>query len=86
MAFGLFKRRVTVPVAHALGPTTQLATAANISAAEVNPAKAILELLELGGMIRQIERAARSVAGGADNVPIRVRKRHWGGFRAAYKL
>jgi methyl-accepting chemotaxis protein len=60
---------------------------------EADSAKEILELLELelGGMIRQLERAAQSDAGGAETTAttlaaIRVQGRHWGGFRTAYKL
>src|SRR5262245_31727358 len=69
MAFGLFKKRVPEPAAPASAPTPSPdAAAADIRAGETDSAKAILDLLELelGGMIRQLERAARSVAGGAD--------------------
>src|ERR1700692_4699640 len=54
MAFGLFRRRLPEPAAPA--------APASDSASE------ILELLELelGAMIRQLERAAASVAGGAE--------------------
>jgi methyl-accepting chemotaxis protein len=66
MAFGLFRKRVPEPVAPAV---EQKAVAAEAPiAAEQDSAKDILELLELelGGMIRQLERAAQSVAGGAE--------------------
>jgi methyl-accepting chemotaxis protein len=68
MAFGLFKKRVPEPAAPALAPAAEQTTAIDIPPAEVDSSKEILELLELelGGMIRQVERAARSVAGGAD--------------------
>jgi methyl-accepting chemotaxis protein len=69
MAFGLFKKRVPEPAAPASAPTPPPnAAAADIRAPETDSAKAILDLLELelGGMIRQLERAARSVAGGAE--------------------
>jgi methyl-accepting chemotaxis protein len=68
MAFGLFKRRVPEPAAPALAPAAEQTTAVDIPPAEFDSSKEILELLELelGGMIRQVERAARSVAGGAD--------------------
>ena len=67
MAFGLFRKRVPAPVAPAVEPTVP-AIAAPDSAPEADSAKEILELLELelGAMIRQLERAAQSVAGGAD--------------------
>ncbi|XIA66298.1 methyl-accepting chemotaxis protein [Bradyrhizobium sp. TZ2] len=67
MAFGLFKKQVpptVAPAAEAKVPqaATETATAGGDSARE------ILELLELelGAMIRQLERAANSVAGGAE--------------------
>lgn len=69
MAFGLFRKRVPETVA----PAVELKVAAAVattdtSRAESDSAKEILELLELelGGMIRQLERAAHSVAGGAE--------------------
>src|SRR5262249_10611383 len=66
MAFGLFKK----PVPEAATPVPQ----AKIPPNDVAPvpaadsAREILELLdlELNGLIRQLERAARSVAGGAE--------------------
>src|SRR5215471_16740863 len=66
MAFGLFRKRVPEPETLAVEQKA-LAAEAPI-AAEQDSAKEILELLELelGGMIRQLERAAQSVAGGAE--------------------
>ena len=69
MAFGLFRKRPPEPAAPALvaqAVTTAATTAASES--DADPAREILELLELelGAMIRQLERAASSVAGGAE--------------------
>jgi methyl-accepting chemotaxis protein len=69
MAFGLFKKQVpeaTPPAAEA--KVSKAPTAAEAVSTEGDSAKAILELLELelGTMIRQLERAANSVAGGAE--------------------
>jgi methyl-accepting chemotaxis protein len=69
MAFGLFKKQVpgtTTPAAEARVPQAPAVT--ETVTAEGDSAKAILELLELelGAMIRQLERAANSVAGGAE--------------------
>ena len=71
MAFGLFRKRVPEPAAPA--PETRhspKSTPADEFAgpAESDSAADILELLELelGGMIRQLERAAEAVAGGAE--------------------
>src|SRR5882672_1898574 len=69
MAFGLFKKRVPEPALPAAQPKAQtVANATETVSAEGDSAKAILELLELelGAMIRQLERAANSVAGGAE--------------------
>jgi len=76
MAFGLFGKRVPKAAAPAVEPqespqgsaTVQAAPAVEATNTEGDSAKAILELLELelGGMIRQLERAANSVAGGAE--------------------
>lgn len=65
MAFGLFRKQVPELTTPAEEP--RAATAADASIAETDSAKDILELLELelGGMIRRLERAAQSVAGGA---------------------
>src|SRR6202522_60000 len=64
MAFGLFRRRLPKPAAPAIEP----AAAVPPSAPARDSAGEILELLELelGAMIRQLERAAGSVAGGAE--------------------
>jgi methyl-accepting chemotaxis protein len=69
MAFGLFKKRIpepAAPVAEAKAP--QAVAAAEAVSSGGDSAKEILELLELelGAMIRQLERAANSVAGGAE--------------------
>jgi methyl-accepting chemotaxis protein len=68
MAFGLFKKRP--PESPAAEPlAAKPASIAEVPAAsDADSAKQILELLEfeLGGMIRQLERAAGSVAGGAE--------------------
>jgi methyl-accepting chemotaxis protein len=69
MAFGLFKKQVPEPAAPAAEAKVPQALApAEAASAEGDSAKAILELLELelGAMIRQLERAANSVAGGAE--------------------
>src|ERR1035438_9244180 len=71
MAFGLFGKRVPEPAARAVEPQPAQAAAAidaPAAAAEVDSAKEILELLELelGAMIRQLERSANAVAGGAE--------------------
>src|SRR5712672_3925034 len=69
MAFGLFRKRQpnpAVPIAEPMAATpTIVADAAGAS--DSDSAKEILELLELelGAMIRQLERAANSVAGDA---------------------
>jgi methyl-accepting chemotaxis protein len=70
MAFGLFRKRLPDSAAPVAAP--QAAQPAVNSepapAAEGDSAREILELLELelGAMIRQLERAANSVAGGAE--------------------
>ncbi len=69
MAFGLFGKRVPKAAAPAAEPRVPVtAPLAETAAAESDSAREILELLELelGGMIRQLERAAHSVAGGAE--------------------
>ena len=70
MAFGLFRKHPPAPPAPAAEPqAAKPAAATDVSgASEADSAKQILELLELelGGMIRQLERAASSVAGGAE--------------------
>ena len=69
MAFGLFKKRVPEPAApKTLLETQPVANAPEAASADGDSASAILELLELelGAMIRQLERAANAVAGGAE--------------------
>jgi methyl-accepting chemotaxis protein len=69
MAFGLFRKRVPEATAAAVEPRVPtMAVATDAASSEADSAKEILELLELelGGMIRQLERAANSVAGGAE--------------------
>jgi methyl-accepting chemotaxis protein len=72
MAFGLLRKRVPRPIAPAVEPKLAVpaatSEAAAAAAADADSAGQILELLEfeLGGMIRQLERAANSVAGGAE--------------------
>src|SRR5579871_2023895 len=69
MAFSLFKKRLLEPVALAVeAKAPESAATEAVPAAEADSAKDILELLELelGGMIRQLERAANSVASGAE--------------------
>ena len=70
MAFGLFRKPKPEAAAHAVAApgAPQAIAVADAAPAETDSAKDILELLdlELGGMIRQLERAAQLVAGGAD--------------------
>ena len=70
MAFGLFRKRLPEPAAPAieLKPVTPVVGTGASSASDGDSAREILELLELelGAMIRQLERAANSVAGGAE--------------------
>ncbi|MHC1950007.1 methyl-accepting chemotaxis protein [Bradyrhizobium sp. UFLA06-06] len=76
MAFGLFRKQVPEPAAPAVAPQVPTAAAAPSVSTETDSAKdsakdsskEILELLELelGAMIRQLERAASSVADGAE--------------------
>ncbi|GKQ51898.1 methyl-accepting chemotaxis protein [Bradyrhizobium sp. Ce-3] len=72
MAFGLFRKQVPEPAAPATAPQVPDAAAAPVVSTETDSAKdsakEILELLELelGAMIRQLERAAGSVADGAE--------------------
>ncbi|KJC58113.1 chemotaxis protein [Bradyrhizobium sp. LTSPM299] len=70
MAFGLFRRRGPEPVAPAAESRVPAVavTPATPASTENDSAKEILELLELelGGMIRQLERAASSVSDGAE--------------------
>src|ERR1700691_255601 len=70
MAFGLFRRRLPEPAAPAIEPAAAVPPSATEASAAPGSDSAgeILELLELelGAMIRQLERAANSVAGGAE--------------------
>lgn len=71
MAFGLFKKRVPESAISASASGAAAAAPAMAAASgngDGDSARAILELLEieLGAMIRQLERAANSVAGGAE--------------------
>src|SRR5260370_4681786 len=70
MAFGLFRKRLPDPAAPVLEPqaATPAIAADAQGVADSDSAREILELLEfeLGAMIRQLERAANSVAGGAE--------------------
>ncbi|MGY8668888.1 methyl-accepting chemotaxis protein [Bradyrhizobium sp. UFLA05-109] len=68
MAFGLLRKRRPEQAAHAALPQAAQAVAEPVAAPEGDSAREILELLELelGAMIRQLERAAQSVAGGAE--------------------
>ncbi len=70
MAFGLFRKRLPDSAAPATAPQAAppAVNAEPAPAAESDSAREILELLELelGAMIRQLERAANSVAGGAE--------------------
>ena len=67
MAFGLFRKRPPEPAAPAAEPAAGKPAEVPV-AVESDSAREILELLELelGAMIRQLERAAHSVAGGAE--------------------
>src|SRR5450631_3261743 len=70
MAFGLFRKRLPEPAAPTATPVAATPTiAADVAVSDSDSAKEILELLELelGAMIRQLERAATSVAGGAQS-------------------
>jgi methyl-accepting chemotaxis protein len=70
MAFGLFRKRLPEPAAPVVEPqaVTPLAATEASAPSDSDSAREILELLELelGAMIRQLERAANSVAGGAE--------------------
>src|SRR2546423_14981008 len=67
MALGLFRKRPQEAAAPIVEPATE--PVASAASSENDSAKEILELLELelGAMIRQLERAANSVAGGAQS-------------------
>ena len=70
MAFGLFRKRAVTSIEAVVIPkTTPAPIIAELPAApDADSAQEILELLELelGAMIRQLDRAANSVAGGAE--------------------
>src|SRR5438270_13485996 len=70
MALGFLRKRPLEPAAPAVEPMPAAPAPAppGSAASDSDSAKAILELLELelGAMIRQLERAANSVAGGAE--------------------
>jgi methyl-accepting chemotaxis protein len=70
MAFALFRKRPPEPAAPASVPATPPAPAiAEAQGSDGDSAREILELLELelGSLIRQLERSAHSVAGGAQS-------------------
>ena len=69
MALGFLRKRMPEPTPSIASPKPEtVASIEETESAEGESAKAILELLELelGAMIRQLERAAHSVAGGAE--------------------
>jgi methyl-accepting chemotaxis protein len=70
MAFGWFRKRPQEAAAPTVGPqpVTPTGAAEAAPASDNDSAREILDLLELelGSMIRQLERAAHSVGGGAD--------------------
>src|SRR3981189_2379657 len=70
MAFGLFRNRRPEPAAPAIAPqaAAPMVVIDSPGPSHSDSAREILELLELelGAMIRQLERAANSVAGGAE--------------------
>src|SRR6185437_2779596 len=68
MAFGLFAKREPKSAASPVESNAQNLASNDAATTESDSAKAILEPLELelGAMIRQLERAANSVAGGAE--------------------
>jgi methyl-accepting chemotaxis protein len=68
MAFGWFRKRPMESAAPAVEPAAPADAVDASSASDHDSAREILELLELelGAMIRQLERAANSVAGGAE--------------------
>ena len=75
MAFGLFQKRLPEEAAPAVPQqVAPIAVAGPDPSTEGDSAKEILELLELelGGMIRQLERAANAVAGGAEATAIKL--------------
>jgi methyl-accepting chemotaxis protein len=69
MAFALFKKPLAVQPAPAPAAVPKPVAGADAAGGEPDSSREVLELLELelGGMIRQIERAANQVAGGAQS-------------------
>ena len=75
MAFGIFRKRLPDEATPSVAPqVAQIAVAGPDPSTDGDSAKEILELLELelGGMIRQLERAANAVAGGAEATAIKL--------------
>ena len=75
MAFGMFRKRLPEEATPAVAPQlAPIAVAGHDPSTEGDSAKEILELLELelGGMIRQLERAANAVASGAEATAIKL--------------
>ena len=76
MAFGIFRKRLPDEATPAVAPQVAqiVAVAGPDPSTEGDSAKEILELLELelGGMIRQLERAANAVAGGAEATAVKL--------------
>ncbi len=73
MAFALFRKRPPEPAPPApAAPAPVTATAEVPDTSDAGSAKEILELLELelGALVRQLERAATSVAGGAQSTAV----------------
>jgi methyl-accepting chemotaxis protein len=68
MAFGWFQKRLPEPAPPAVEPVAAAMAVPSPAHSDGDSAREILELLELelGAMIRQLERAANSVAGGAE--------------------
>lgn len=69
MAFGLFRKRLPEQVTPDISPAAPVTAPEPIAAPHHDSAREILELLELelAAMIRQLERAANSVASGAQS-------------------
>lgn len=69
MAFGLFRKRLPEQVTPVISPAAPVMEQEPIAAPHHDSAREILELLELelAAMIRQLERAANSVASGAQS-------------------
>ena len=69
MAFGLFRKRLPEQVTPVISPDAPVTAPEPVTAPHHDSAREILELLELelAAMIRQLERAANSVAKGAES-------------------